>query len=69
MKKQKRFSKKAYIYLGLVTMAAVSLFSKPIKRSFSALNKRLKNAVTPRINLRKNLLLSSQVPHAKKKQH
>ena len=41
---QKRLTKRMYVYLGFVTMAAVNLFSKPIKRGISALEKRLKGA-------------------------
>ena len=34
---KKHLTKRAYIYLALVTMAIVSLFTKPIKRGFSSL--------------------------------
>ncbi len=69
MKRKKRFSKKAYIYLGFVTMAAVSLFAKPIKHGLGALNRRLKRAVTPKTNLRQNLMLYSKTVQTKQKEH
>lgn len=41
---KKRFNKKLYIYLALVTMGIVSLLAKPIKKGFYSLNKRLQSA-------------------------
>ena len=58
-KQKKRFSKKLYIYLAFVTMAAVSLFAKPIKKGLHSLNNRLKNASQKR-NLRAQLGLTQQ---------
>lgn len=57
--KKKPLTKRAYVYLGLVTMAAVCLFSKPIKRGFSALEKRLSSA-TAKTSLRHFLGLRSE---------
>lgn len=56
--KKKRFSKKTYVYLGLVTMAIIGL-AKPIKRGFSALEKHLANAACEekKANLRRDLHL------------
>ena len=56
---KKRFSKRVYIYLAFVTMAAVSLFAKPIKKGLHSLNNRLKNASKKR-NLRVQLGLAQQ---------
>ena len=58
-KQKKRFSKKLYVYLALVTMAAVSLFAKPIKKGFHSLNSRLKKASEKR-SLRAQLGLAQQ---------
>ena len=57
MKKQKRFTKRTYVYLAFVTMAAVSLFAKPIKRGLNALTRRLKNASAKKASLRESLNL------------
>ena len=58
-KKSKRFNKRLYIYMAFVTMAAVSLFAKPIKRGLSALGRRLKRA-SHKNNLRAQLELNQQ---------
>ena len=70
-KKKKRFSKRLYVYLAFVTMAAVSLFAKPIKKGLHSLNNRLKNASQKR-SLRAQLGLAQQdfeepVLHTKRK--
>ena len=58
-KQKKRFSKKLYVYLALVTMATVSLFAKPIKKGLHSLNNRLKKASEER-SLRAQLGLAQQ---------
>ena len=58
-KQKKRFSKRLYVYLAFVTMAAVSLFAKPIKKGFHSLNNRLKKASQKR-SLRAQLGLAQQ---------
>ena len=58
-KPKKHLSKKIYIYLAFVTMAAVSLFAKPIKRGLHSLNNRLKNA-SHKQSLRAHLGLAQQ---------
>ena len=58
-RKKTRFNKKLYIYLALITMAAVSLFAKPIKRGIHALNTRLRNA-SNKASLRVQLGLAQQ---------
>ena len=60
--KKKPLTKRTYIYLGLVTMAAVSLLAKPIKRGFSALERHLATATyrEKKANLRKDLDLWSE---------
>ena len=63
--KTKRLTKRTYVYLGLVTMAAVSLLAKPIKRGFSALERHLAKASCEKgpPNLRKDLGLWSERHH------
>lgn len=56
--KKKRFNKRLYIYMALVTMAVVSLFTKPIKKSFTTLEKYLSSASRQKTTLRKNLSAS-----------
>ena len=62
---KKRLTKRTYVYLGLVTMAAVSLLAKPIKRGFSALERHLANAACEekKANLRRDLDLWSERRH------
>lgn len=65
---QQRRNKKLYIYLALVTMAAVSLFARPIKR-WRASRKR-SNKVPRKPNLRILLGFDQQktdLPKLKKK--
>ena len=44
--KKKRLTKRAYVYMALVTMALVALFAKPIKKGFHTLKNRLKKERT-----------------------
>lgn len=58
---KKHLTKRAYVYLALVTMAAISLLAKPIKRGYTALEKHLANASCEekKANLRRDLKLLS----------
>ena len=58
--KKKQPTKRTYVYLGLVTMAVVSLLAKPIKHGFSTLEKYLSGASNKKNSLRKNLNLWSE---------
>ena len=57
--KKKRLTKRMYVFLAFVTMAAVSLFAKPIKRGFSTLKTHLTKA-SSRANFRQDLKLYSK---------
>ena len=58
---KKHLTKRAYVYLALVTMATISLLAKPIKRGYTALEKHLANASCEekKANLRRDLKLLS----------
>ena len=58
-KKKKRLTKRMYVYLAFVTMAAVSLFAKPIRRGLSALKRRLAQTSAKKANLRRDLNLNA----------
>ena len=61
--KKKRFNKRLYIYMALVTMAIVSLFTKPIKKSFTTLEKYLSSTTHKKTTLRENLESSQSKPN------
>ena len=63
---RKHFSKKLYVYLALVTMAAVSLFAHPIKR-WRAKNKPKKHKPSLRVLLGLDPQQSDFNPPKKKK--
>ena len=71
-KQKKRFSKRLYVYLAFVTMAAVSLFAKPIKKGVHSLHNHLRRA-SHKQKLRDQLDSARQdptnTPKHKKKRH
>ena len=67
---QKRQSKRLYIYMAFVTMAAVHLFAKPIKKGWNSLRRCLRKN-SAKNNLRAQLALgadSSRI-YVKKRSH